>query len=128
MIKSILISFGIVLHLLILVWYYNHSSVWCATHVRTAYPIFYLTFICIAFNMFISTYGKKYFLLKHLIRIHSVFIAGLGLTYMLSYRGIIEIDNLAKLYYTLLFLLVIFSAIIWSAVTNKFFIEDTGKK
>lgn len=119
--KSILVSLIIVLHILIMMWYYNHTSTWCYTNQRLSYSVFYSSFICIAINMMLSTIGKLSFLTKQFLRIHSVFILGLGTTYILSYSGIITIESLERFYYTLGFALVLFGSIIYSAITNKFF-------
>ena len=119
--KSIFLSLIIVLHLLILMWYYKHSNIWCYNNARIAYSTFYLSFICIGLNMLSSTINNLSFLSKQFLRIHSIFIIGLGTTYVLSYRGIIEIENLERFYYTMIFLVVIFLSIVYSAITNKFF-------
>lgn len=119
--KSIVSSSVIVLHMLILMWYYNHTSTWCYTNQRLAYSIFYSSFLCIGINMILSSIGKLSFLTKQFLRIHAGFVIGLGITYILSYRGIIVIENLQRFYYTLGFGLVLFASIIYSAITNKFF-------
>lgn len=123
--KSIFMAFFIILHLISMMWYYKQSSVWCALNARIAYSIFYTSFISIGINFVIASFGRLLFLSKHFIRLHGIFIIGLGITYVLTYLGIIEITNLNRLYYTIFFLLILFLSIIYSAKLNKFFNDNS---
>ena len=125
-IKAIVSSLIVVLHLLIMVWYYTQDSQWLRINKDIASIMFFgISFILIGLNGFISASNTKLPIQVEIAKFHSIFIMLLGTIFGLHYSGIMITSNKEKLIMICAGVLVILVIILISAWRHGFFKKET---
>lgn len=120
--KALISSFIVILHLMIMMWYYSKSNEWLIIHKDMAYMMFYgATFFLIGGNMVLSASNKEFPIQVEITKFHGIFILLLGTIYALHYSGILITTNKEKLIMTCAGALTIIIIILISAWRHGFF-------
>lgn len=119
--KLYLSIFVLVLHLLVMVWYYSHSQAWIADNKAFSKLMYFgVGFVCMAHTMIFAS-GSSSILQREVNKIHGLFVLMLGVLYALNYIVIpfeVTVDRLKILCSCILF---IFTMIIYSAWRHGLF-------
>lgn len=121
--KTILASLLVVLHLVILVWYYSHPDGWGSRPeiIAKACMWFYcVPLVLIGINMFIAMLNDCP-LCRLVIAFQSTFIISLGVLFSLYYAEVIHHTNSQKLYSICTAVFLIFVGILITAFRNGHF-------
>lgn len=121
--KTVFSSLIVVLHLVILVWYFSHPNGWASQpdNIATACMWFYcVPLILVGINMF-TVMVNDCPLNRLVIAFHSTFIISLGVLFSLYYSQIIHHTNSEKLYSICCIVIAIFAVILLIALRNGHF-------